>query len=577
MKDKCIKLLFYLLLIFIVINPIWPNYNTFNYLFIGAFLVLDILIILFTGIRKIKIDKVDLLLGLLPLFYLLPFVLNNNVFKFSLICYFILYEISLTLCILILKRNMNKKMINDLLVIICYSGFLYFIISLSYVAVPSFFKLFKISNYFGDTYINSIDRLYGMLDYCNSSALFFSIGTFISLFKIYENKDDDGMFLVTFFTNFCGFLITFSKMVSIAFILVLIVLIVLQFFMKRKKFLILVKELFCSIIIPVFLFVRLLRYYLINRNIIVFFILFILINCLFFIIYKVLGILDNKFKYSSLIILGILLVVSFVLVIKPISVSLLVSNVSYVDDYIVTDFILDKNTEYVVSFDVEGDSGDTYFEIGLLYVDELIPNGESVIKMRNKKHYEFRFVTEDDFEYYWLKLVDIDKDANFKISNFKINGEDYIINSLFVPYQYVHQLELTKYDKESVSHRFDYYCDAFDIIKDNHYVFGSGYGTFAYYAMQGNYDYLENDPHSYFFQLWLDVGIYGVIYVLGLIVLGIYYMWKYRKKKNKVIWFCIFSLCMIILPFDCVYSTMYLKVYLMLSFVMISSSLKKVS
>lgn len=197
--------------------------------------------------------------------------------------------------------------------------------------------------------------------------------------------------------------------------------------------------------------------------------------------------------------------------------------------------------------------------------------------MRNKKHYEFRFVTEDDFEYYWLKLVDIDKDSNFKISNFKINGEDYIINSLFVPYQYVHQLELTKYDKESVSHRFDYYRDAFDIIKDNHYLFGSGYGTFTYYAMQGNYDYLENDPHSYFFQLWLDVGIYGVIYVLGLIVLGIYYMWKYRKKKNKVIWFCIFSLCMIILPFDCVYSTMYLKVYLMLSFVMISSSLKKTS
>lgn len=577
MKDKCVKLLFYLLLIFIVINPIWPNYNTFNYLFIGAFLILEILIILFTGIRKIKIDKVDLLLGLLPLFYLLPFILKNNLFNFSSSIYFILLEISMTTCILVLRKNMNKEMVKELLLIICFSSSIYFIISLLYVSIPNMLRLFNIYNYFGDTYINSIDRLYGMLDYCNASALFFSIGTFISLFKIYENKDDDKIFFVTFFVNFCGFLITFSKMVSIAFVLVLIALVVLQFFMKRKKFLILVKELFCSIIIPAFLFVRLLRYYLINRNIIVFFILFILLYCLFFIIYKVLCILDNKFKYSSLIILGILLVISFVLVLKPINVSLLVSNVSYVDDYIVTDFILEKNTEYLVSFDVEGDSGDTYFEIGLLYVDELIPKEKNIIKMCNKKHYEFRFVTEDDFEYYWLKLVDIDKDSNFKISNFKINGEDYIINSLFVPYQYVHQLELTKYDKESVSHRFDYYHDAFDIIKDNHYVFGGGYGTFAYYAMKGNYDYLENDPHSYFFQLWLDVGIYGVIYVLGLIVLGIYYMWKYRKKKNKVIWFCIFSLCMIILPFDCVYSTMYLKVYLMLSFVMISSSLKKVS
>lgn len=577
MKDKCIKLLFYLLLIFIVINPIWPDYDTFNYLFIGVFLLLEIFVIVFTGLRKIKIDKVDLLLGLLPLFYIVPLILNNNVFSFSSVIYYILYEIALTFCILILKRYMNKEMINDLLVTVCFSGTLYFIISLCYVGFPNFFRLFKIYNYFGDTYINSIDRLYGMLDYCNSSALFFSIGTFISLFKIYENKDNDKIFLVTFFVNFCGFLITFSKMVSIAFILVLIALIVLQIFMKRKKFLNLLKVMFCSIIIPSLLFVRLLRYYLINKNIIVFFILFIFIYCLFLIIYKVLSVLDSKFKYSSLIILGILLVVSLFLLFKPVSVSLLVSNVSTEDDYIITDFILDKNTEYVVSFDVEGDSGDTYFEIGLLYVDELIPKEKNIFKMRNKKHYEFKFVTEDDFEYYWLKLIDIDKDSNFKISNFKINGEDYIINSLFVPYQYVHQLELTKYDKESVSHRFNYYHDAFDIIKDNHYVFGGGYGTFTYYAMQGNYDYLENDPHSYFFQLWLDVGIYGVIYVLGLIVLGIYYMWKYRKKKNKVIWFCIFSLCMIILPFDCVYSAMYLKVYLMLSFVMISSVFKKVS
>lgn len=84
-----------------------------------------------------------------------------------------------------------------------------------------------------------------------------------------------------------------------------------------------------------------------------------------------------------------------------------------------------------------------------------------------------------------------------------------------------------------------------------------------------NVSYLESDPHSYLFQLLLDTGLYGGMYIILFIIIGIYNMLKKVNNNNLIIWFCIFSSCMIVLPFDSIYSILYLKVILMIAFIMI--------
>ena len=566
---KITNILLNIFIVFLIANPIWPFYKKLNYIFITTFLILSILSITYSNKKKIKIDKIDLLLILVPIFYLIPYITKNNLFSITDSIYYILLELSLTLTLLVLRRNINKNNSNTILVTICTTTCIYFFISYLYQIIPKQMMLLSIFNYFGDTYVNSIDRFYGMLDYCNTSALLFLISTFISILKLNEDKNNKNLFRITLLINFCAFLVTFSKMLTIAFTVVLIALIILNKFLKRKEFLMDLKIHLIALIIPSILFVRLHRLFLINLNFLYFIGAILFIIGMYIGVCKLLYFIDNKWQYSSILYLIITMVIITILTINPVSTSLKINNISKNNEYIISDFIIEKNKKYKIKFNVSGNMEDVSFQLCKLYLDEMAPKEKVIKEIDSNKNNIFEFKTDDNFEYYFIKVINLNKNTNIKISNFNINNNEYLINSLLVPYQYIHQLDLIKYDKESVSHRFLYYKNALNIIKENKYIIGSGYNTFAYYALMGEFNYLENDPHSYLFQLWLDIGIYGIVYVLGLIIMGIYYMWQNRKEEDKVIWFCIFSLCMIVLPFDCIYANLYPKVLLILSFIMI--------
>lgn len=560
------NLLYYLFIIFLISNTIWPFYIKLNYVFIISFLVLSTIIFIF-NFKNIKIDKVDLLLGSLPLFYIIPHITNNNVYSLSENIYYILFEFSLTLTLLVLRRIIDKEKTNNLLTIIPIIGCIYFFISFIYQLVPTRMMLLGIFSHFGDTYINSIDRFYGTLNYCNSSALLFLISSFISLFKVHEEREAKNTFRIMFFINFTGFLVTFSKMLTIAFILVLLSLIILKKIMKKTKFLRDIKLPLISIIIPSMIFVRIYRDFLINLNIIKFLLLTILLSISYIAINKLLNYLNTRCKYTPYIYLLIILIPIVFLTINPISIPLKIKDVSKSNEYIISDFILEESKDYEIRINASGNIKNESIELWKLYVDDLIPKTEVIRKEKLEKNNTINFKSDKNFEYYYIKITNINKNTNLKINNVKINNKEQTINSLIVPYQYIHQLELTKYDKESVSHRILYYKDAINIVKENNSIIGEGYNTFKYYSLKNQSKYLEQDPHSYLFQLWLDTGIYGILYILGLIIIGITSMIKYKYNENKHIWFCIFCLSMIVLPFDAIYSTMYLKILLLLSFI----------
>lgn len=567
--NKLIDMFFSLFLLFLISNSIWPMYKALNYIFIMLFLILSIVIVLKSDKKKIRIDKIDILLGLLPIFYLVPYILGRSVNNISDYLYYLLFEFVMTLVILIMRRCLNKERLDRLLVNISMIGVIYFFVTFIYQVIPKDMMLVSIFSHFGDTYVNSIDRFYGTLNYCNSSALLFLISTFIALFKINDDKENKYIFRTLFFINFVGFLSTFSKMLFLSFIVVLVFLIGYSIIYKKYNILSNIKINFMSVILPSLLFLKLFRNFLINLNLIYFIIILILLIGLFIGICKLFDILENKFKYLIYIYFGILISCFIFLLIKPVSIALSINNVYKENEYIISDFILDENKEYNIKFNVNGEREKVTFRLCKLYVSNNIPKIKMVKEIAARENNEFKVKTDNDFEYYFIKVVGLNKKSDFKISNLKINDKDYLINSLFVPYQYIHQLELTKYDRESVSHRFLYYKDSFNILKEEGFIMGHGLDSFGYYADKNNFDYLERDPHSYLFQLWLDVGIYGILYIIGLVVFGIINMIKYREEESKLVWFCIFSLCMMVLPFDCIYSVMFSKVLLLLSFIVI--------
>ncbi len=568
MKDKLINCLFYTLLVFLSINLIWSSSKILNNIFTILFLLLSIIIIIY-DIKKIKLDKIDIILILLPIFYLIPIIFKKNVNPVSLNIYKVSLEFSITLTLIVLRKHLSKEKVNSLLMTILTSSSISFFISFIYRKYSKSMIVMGINSYFGDTYLNSIDRFYGTLNYCNATALLFCIAIFISLYKINEEKQNRNIYMIFLFINFAGFLYTFSKMLTITFIIVLAVLLI--YLLIRKKYInykIIVLNIL-ALVFPTLLSISAYRNFLINSNLTLFIFKLIILIIIYIALYNIYNYITKKFKYSlSIIFLLTTSIITFT-TINPINIPLKINNVTQNNEYIISDFLLEKNKNYKIEFDMTGNDGGVKFELCKLYLDELIPTEAKIKAIDSNKNNIFEFLTDDNFEYYYLKVTNINKNTNITISNLTINNKSYPINTLIVPYQYIHQLDLLKYDKESVESRINYYKDSIKILKNNGFIIGHGVYSFDYYVRKMNVSYLESDPHSYLFQLLLDTGLYGGIYIILFIIIGIYNMLKKVNNNNLIIWFCIFSSCMIVLPFDSIYSILYLKVILMIAFIMI--------
>lgn len=564
---KIINLLFILFIIFLIINPIWFRNSE---LIIGLgllFLILDLIIIVFNK-KNFKIDFWDILIILLPISYLLPYIFNKNVYLFKNSIFFIILEFIFSLTLLVMRRFVTIKKINILLTTILIISTMYFFIPFICQVWPKIMGLWGIFAYFGDTYLNSVDRFYGTFDYCNASALLFAISILISLFKL-NNDDNYGyIYQFLFFINCLGFLITFSKMLTIGLVITLIFLVIYLVFYKQKKFFKIIILNISASLIPLLIMVGKYRDFLINLNIFIFliwlvcsYIVYLLLYKLFILIYK------KRLLYYFLVIMMIFVIGMMGL--NVISIPLRINNVLNNNQVILTDFVLQKGVEYKIELELDiYDRSNVSFSLCRRFLEKLYPQEEIIDTKIENNIIRFSLIVSEA-EYYYIKINNLNKKTDLKIKSMSINNENYLINSLLIPYAYIHQLDLIKYDKESVTHRLWYYIDSLHILSDYGFFIGQGKDTFAYYASSYDYNYLEKNPHSYLFQLWLDVGIYGVIYVILLVVGGFYWIIKERKVKNKIIWFSIFILCILVLPFDAIYNILFFRVLLIISFLLV--------
>lgn len=561
--NKLVKVLIYLFTLFLIEAPIWNNNEIINYILYGLMFIIDVIIIIKTPKKNIRFDRVDLLLISLPIIYILHTLLGLNVYNLAYNYYYIIPELILVITILVLRRYLKKEHLNIILDGLVYGSIFYFLASL--FATDGILSFLGINSLFTDTYVTSIDRMFGTLLYCNSSALL-SLVAFLICFYKSKSKEDKYFYKVIMIMNLIAMSYTFSKMVTIIMIMLLFVFIIYSIVRKNYEE---IKRLiveFSSMIIPVFISITALRTYLINNNVGKF-IFTILITIIIYILINTLLEYISKKRISIAILLIISIHISSgYLFIKPISIPLKIKNVVKENEYYITDIMFEPDTLNTIEIDYEGE-GNVTFHLEGLVEENFVISGVDAGEFKNKK---LKFEAKD-VEYYLLKIKGINKNTNIKINKILVNGKEYLINSLLVPYSLIHQKELTLYDRESAGNRFRYYNDALNYSKENYFLFGGGKSSFEYKRMtETNRTYLETNPHSYLFELLIDIGILGVFYVFFIYAIGIRNMISKWKHEEYLAIFAIFCGISISLMFDPIMSQSIFKAIYLLSFVLIN-------
>ena len=88
-------------------------------------------------------------------------------------------------------------------------------------------------------------------------------------------------------------------------------------------------------------------------------------------------------------------------------------------------------------------------------------------------------------------------------------------------------------ETHSVYERLTMYKDALSIWRESP-LFGSGKGAWeAYYNQYQSYSYLSAQPHSYLFQLLIEVGLVGLLVIVGLILTTLVMYLRVRKREPE--------------------------------------------
>jgi len=126
------------------------------------------------------------------------------------------------------------------------------------------------------------------------------------------------------------------------------------------------------------------------------------------------------------------------------------------------------------------------------------------------------------------KVTLLDKDNEETIKNLKLKYR-------YIPEKIVSRLGGINMEENSVQARLAFYTDGFKVIK-KYPALGTGGGGWAtLYQGYQSYFYSSTQAHNYFLQLWIEVGIIGLLLFLGILVFLIYYIYKkYIVMEDEV-------------------------------------------
>lgn len=442
---------------------------------ISIFLLLELLYLI---IRKFKYkenivikNKMDLLFLFLFVSTCLPFIFHTYSSLNGVVDFIYKYLFVYTTYLCIRNSKIDNYKEKILYVIIFGS----FIICLFAIDLKNF-NWFKIIYDYFNLYYKNIKYLSGAFGYKNTYAIYFLCLFYISLYLYKNSNNKKKKIFLIFYMLFALFniLLSFSRFV----IILMILSILIYIFILKYKY---IKKYLKKVII-------------ISSSIILFFII------IYAFVSKKPGIINIKDKKAYLL-----------------------------------NYKFESNKNYKLSF---------YTNKSETFNLEI----EETDYDFNKYNYNYQIITkklEDNLYRYDITYSTLNKPirvklylsskGNVSLNGFKINDQDYVLKSKYIPYIISYGLSNISINDNSIYQRKIFYKDAFKIFKKSPLIGRGGNAWKTESLTVQDFKYSVKETHSYFFELLISFGIVGLsLFTILFIYLNIIFIKNIKNNKTNI-------------------------------------------
>lgn len=490
-------------------------------------IILITFVYLLFNIKKIRIisNKIDLCVILYFISIFIPLIFESYM-SLEKHYWFILQNVSM-LCIYILVKNLslnekNKSKIVDILIFssipIVIIGFdrLYTNFIWDYI---SNINIFKVSDNSG--------RLVANFNYANSLAIYLSCILMLSLGKILNVKKSKIVYKSYVFLLLLLIILTQSRATIL---LSLIFLILYVFLLKNKDDFI---KIIYTLLISIF-------------GIILYFILFNIFDLTTPLKFVVLfstnivvvlcNLIANKKKLFSnktfcvIFIIILLFIIYFTIAFSHSKPTIVTKSTIYNISNI------KSNSEYELKVDLniyKKTDDNTKIIVTLIDENRYKKNiiDEKIDTFKGIKKYKIK--TLENTSYVRISFKNDDSINNtFKVNKIYLDDKEYIINYKYIPNILANKIKTIRLNDKSLEYRFDYYKDCFKIIKDNFFTGVGSRGWDNLYKSIQSYKYTAREVHSFILDTFINLGIFGFLSLLSIIISLLCYGIKLLKNKT---------------------------------------------
>lgn len=486
-------------------------------------------------IKKEKIieNKLEWLILFFCITPLIPLLFNTYISLNDTVTSLLKYVSCFTVFILI--RNIIKtdeKFKNIIINIIIFSTIFLCIIGIDELTTRYFYELLK---NIGLPYVINLEgRMFSSLGYTNSFAIILAVSIILILNRINNRtKKYEIIYSGVLFLNLSCLILTYSRAVFVFFTIAIIAYLLIN---NNKK-------IFTIYLLGLNVITSLIYVSIYSKfNVWLITILMFIISSLFIklldkIYYKIEKI--SKKSYIILFLITIIVIILAIVIGLNLTKPLIIFEEGSNDDEVRYNIEnIDNNQEYVLEFDISSKSKSENIQNYTIcvreenkYYDTVIEHEIYFSNFEGTK--EIKFTTSDET----IRLVVFfrnnsnENSQGLTVNSLKINGEEHILNYLYLPVSLVDKIKSINIENKSVWERGTYYSDSLKIIKDN-WISGLGANAWNYsYIEIQSYNYSAKEVHSYILQLILEYG--SVSLVLFIIIVAIVFVNFIKSIKNK--------------------------------------------
>lgn len=206
---------------------------------------------------------------------------------------------------------------------------------------------------------------------------------------------------------------------------------------------------------------------------------------------------------------------------------------------------VEQNQEYTLNVEYNADAEEEKPYAGRVRIYSVDEQGDlerlqfTNITEFDNTNIDIPFATNDSTEGVRVYFDNYYTGTSITYNSAKIfDKENNLVANVSLSYKYIPENIVSRIDsitlkESSAKGRLAFYDDAFKIIKDNA-IFGTGGGGWhTLYQMYQSYGYYTSQAHNYYLQMWIEVGIIGLILFAALILTMAYFtLKKYRDNDT---------------------------------------------